>query len=100
MGVEYYTAEISAKEESNSGKIMTNYLPIIQIIVAVSLTILILLQQRGTALGSAFGGGGGGGDGGGEFYATRRGIQQKIYWASIVLGVLFIVLAILNLIIQ
>lgn len=79
---------------------MTNYLSIIQLIVAVLLIILILLQQRGTALGSAFGGGGGGGAGGGEFYATRRGIQQKIYWASIVLGVLFIALAILNLIIQ
>ena len=75
---------------------MTNFLPIIQIAVAISLIVLILLQQRGTALGSAFGGGGG--EGG--FYATRRGIQQKIYWATIILGVLFIVLALLNLIIQ
>jgi len=72
---------------------MQNYLPFIQIIIAVLLIVLILFQQRGTALGSAFGGGGGG-EGSG-FYATRRGIQQKIYWATIVLGILFIALSIL-----
>ena len=70
---------------------MTQYLPIIQIIIAVVLIVLILLQQRGTALGSAFGQEGG-------FYATRRGIQQKIFWATVVCGALFIVLSLLNLI--
>ncbi|MCX6759669.1 MAG: preprotein translocase subunit SecG [Candidatus Nealsonbacteria bacterium] len=70
---------------------MQQYLPLAQIIVSVLLVVLILLQQRGTALGSAFGQGGG-------FYATRRGIQKKILWLTIVCGVLFILLAILNLI--
>jgi len=69
---------------------MKEFLPIAQIVVAVFLIIFILLQQRGTALGSAFGGGGG-------FYATRRGIQKKIFWATVVLGALFIILALLNL---
>jgi len=73
---------------------MTQYLPIAQIIVAVFLIVFILLQQRGTALGSAFGGGESG------FYATRRGIQKKIFWATIVCGVLFIVLALLSLILR
>lgn len=72
---------------------MAQYLPIAQILVAIFLIILILLQQRGTALGSAFGGEGG-------FYATRRGIQKKIFWATIIFGVLFIVLALLNLILS
>jgi len=63
-----------------------------QIAVSVVLIILILFQQRGTALGSAFGGESGG------FYSTRRGIQQKIYIATIVFAVLFIALAALNLI--
>lgn len=72
---------------------MKAILPFIQIIVAIFLIVFILLQQRGTALGSAFGGEGGG------FYATRRGIQKKIFWATIVCGVLFIGLALLNLII-
>lgn len=70
---------------------MKQYLPLVQIIIAVLLIVLILLQQRGTALGSAFGQEGG-------FYATRRGIQKKIFWATAVSGALFIVLALLNLI--
>ena len=69
---------------------MKEILIYLQIIVSVFLVISILLQQRGTALGSAFGGEGG-------FYGTRRGIQKKIFWATIVLGTLFIVLAVLNL---
>ena len=72
---------------------MKTILPFFQIIVAILLIVFILLQQRGTALGSAFGGEGGG------FYATRRGIQKKIFWATIVCGVLFIGLALLNLIV-
>ena len=70
---------------------MIAYLPFAQIVVAVLLIIFILLQQRGTALGSAFGGEGG-------FYATRRGIQKKLLWGTVVLGSLFIILALLNLI--
>jgi len=70
---------------------MEKFLPIVQIVVAVFLIVFILLQQRGTALGSAFGGEGG-------FYATRRGIQKKIFWLTVVFGVLFVVLALLNLI--
>jgi len=70
---------------------MKQFLPIGQIVVAILLIIFILLQQRGTALGSAFGQEGG-------FYGTRRGIQKKIFWATVVLGTLFIILALLNLI--
>ncbi len=70
---------------------MNNFLPIAQIIIAVALIVLILFQQRGTALGSAFGQEGG-------FYATRRGIQKQMFWATVVLGALFIILALLNLI--
>ena len=70
---------------------MKQFLPIAQIVVSVLLIVFILLQQRGTALGSSFGGEGG-------FYATRRGIQKKIFWATVVFGTLFIILALLNLI--
>ena len=69
---------------------MENYLTLAQIAVAVILIVLILLQQRGTALGSAFGQEGG-------FYATRRGIQQKIFIATIVCSSLFIILALVQL---
>ena len=71
---------------------MNNLLSYAQIIIAVLLIVSILLQQRGTAMGSAFGGEGG-------FYATRRGIQKKIFWLTIICGVLFVILAVVNLII-
>lgn len=70
---------------------MTALLVYLQIGVAVLLVISILLQQRGTALGSSFGGGEG------TFFSTRRGIQQKLYVATIVLGILFIALSLSNL---
>jgi len=70
---------------------MKQYLSIAQIIVTLLLMVFILFQQRGTALGSAFGGEGG-------FYATRRGIQKKIFWLTCVFGALFIILALLNLV--
>jgi len=70
---------------------MQEYLPLAQIVISILLVVLILLQQRGTALGSSFGGEGG-------FYATRRGIQQKIFIATIVCAALFIALALLNLV--
>ena len=64
----------------------------LQIIVSVCLIVFILLQQRGTALGSAFGGEGG------AFYGTRRGIQKKLFWATVILGAIFIILALSRLI--
>jgi protein translocase SecG subunit len=71
---------------------MKQFLLIAQIAVSVLLIVFILLQQRGEALGSAFGGSGGG------FYATRRGVQKKIFWATIFCSGVFIILALLNLI--
>lgn len=61
-----------------------------QIIVSILLVIVILFQQRGTALGSAFGGGS-------EVYSTRRGFQKNLLWATVILTIAFIALAILNL---
>lgn len=62
-----------------------------QIAFSIILIILIAIQQRGTAMGSAFGGGG-------EFYSQRRGVQKKIFYATIIISFIFIVLGILNLI--
>ena len=69
------------------------YLPYLQIIISILLVAAILLQQRGTALGSAFGGGGE------AVYASRRGLQKKLFWGTVALAVVFIVLAVLNLIV-
>ncbi len=69
---------------------MKQYLIIGQSITAVLLIIFILLQQRGSSLGSTFGGSG-------EFHVSRRGAEKKIFWATVVLAIIFIVLALLNL---
>jgi len=66
---------------------MNQYLIYAEITVSVILIILIAIQQRGTALGGAFGGGG-------EFYSQRRGIQKKIFYATIAVAALFIILGI------
>lgn len=60
-----------------------------QIVVSVILIVLISLQQRGAALGSAFGGGG-------EFYASKRGIQKKLHYATIIISLIFIILGAVN----
>ena len=71
---------------------MKKILLIAQIIGGALLIILILLQQRGSSLGAIFGGTG-------EFYAARRGVEKKIFWATVVMAIIFIILGLLNLII-
>ena len=68
------------------------YLTIAQIIIAIALSVSILLQQRGTALGSAFGGSG-------ESYLSRRGAEKKIFGLTIALAVLLVILSVLNLVV-
>ncbi len=65
---------------------MQQILPYIQIAIAIILVILVLLQQRGTALGSAFGQESG-------FYGTMRGAEKKIFVLTCVFGAIFILLA-------
>ena len=60
-----------------------------QLAVSVILIILIAIQQRGAALGAGFGGGG-------EIYSTKRGAQKKIYYATIAVTTIFLVLGVLN----
>jgi protein translocase SecG subunit len=58
-------------------------------IIGIILIVLILLQQKGTALGSSFGQGGG-------FYGTLRGAEKKIFWLTCFFGAAFIILALLS----
>jgi preprotein translocase subunit SecG len=62
------------------------YLQIVQIIIAVALTVAILLQARGAGLGSVFGGTG-------AVFKTRRGIDRLLFRTTIVLAVVFGVLS-------
>jgi len=60
---------------------------IIQVVIAVLLMVAILMQNRGAGLGGAFGGTGGG------VYLTKRGLEKKLFIATIVLAVIFILLS-------
>lgn len=55
----------------------------VQIILAILLTTVILLQQQGSGLGTAWGGSGTG-------YHTRQGIEKFLFRATILLILLFI----------
>jgi preprotein translocase subunit SecG len=58
------------------------YFQVVQIIIAVALTIAILLQVRGAGLGSVFGGTG-------TVFKTRRGIDKLLFRTTIALAILF-----------
>jgi preprotein translocase subunit SecG len=62
------------------------YLGIIEIILAIVLTVLVLMQTKGSDLGGFLGGGGG--DSSGTF-RTRRGVEATMHRLTIVVAILF-----------
>ena len=72
---------------------MNNILNIVLVVTAILLIAAILLQQRGTGLSSAFGGDG-------TVYRTKRGLERGIFFATIVLAVLFFGTAIARIILS
>lgn len=65
-------------------------LSIVMSVLSVLLIAAILTQQQGTGLGGAFGGGG-------NVYRSKRGVEKTLFNATIVLAVLFVVMAFVNL---
>ena len=72
---------------------MRNLLLWLQIAVSVLLVTAILLQQKGVGLGAAFGGSG-------QIYRSKRVLEKGLFIGTIILAVLFVVIALLNLIIK
>lgn len=62
---------------------------IIQLVSAIALTLAILLQNRGSGLGSAFGGDG-------NVYRTRRSLEKVLFNATIIIAVIFFITALAN----
>lgn len=60
-------------------------------VISTLLSATILLQQRGSGLGAAFGGEG-------NVFRTKRGLEKGLHYATVALACLFFALAILNLI--
>ena len=67
-------------------------LPYIQITLATLLIVAILLQQRGSSIGGAFGG-----DNFSATFHKRRGAELFLFRATIVLGILFVISVLLAL---
>ncbi len=66
-------------------------LPYVQIALAILLTASILLQQRGSSLGGAFGG-----DNFSSAFHKRRGAELFLFKFSIGTAVLFVIATFLN----
>jgi protein translocase SecG subunit len=69
---------------------------IASVILSILIVTLILLQNKGSGLGSAWGGGGGGG----EAFQTRRGLEKVTLNATIVCIVIFFILSFAKLLIN
>ncbi len=66
-------------------------LAVLQIIVAVVLIGVILLQVQGSGVSGAFGGGG-------EFYRSRRSFEKILIWITVVSTAIFGIISILLLV--
>ena len=66
---------------------MERFLDIALIITSVALIISVILQSKGAGLGGLTGADTGG------VYSDRRGIERTLFWVTIVLSVIFFILA-------
>ncbi|MDM8527392.1 preprotein translocase subunit SecG [Anaerolineales bacterium HSG24] len=66
-------------------------LQIIQIILSITIIGLVLMQSKGSGLGSAFGDAGG-------VYRTRRGVEQILHQATIGLAIIFSLMSLFSVI--
>lgn len=71
---------------------LKSILSIFQFILAILFVIAVLLQQRGSGLGAAFGGSS-------NIYSTKRGVDKMLFNITIVLVVLFFLVSLLVLVI-
>ena len=69
---------------------MESYLYVAQIVVAVALILVALLQVRGGGLGGIFGQAD-------TVFRTKRGVEKTLFQLTIVLVFIFIILAIVSL---
>ena len=68
---------------------MQIYLNVAQIVLAVALTLIILFQVRGGGLGGIFGQPD-------TVYRTKRGVEKTMFQLTVVLAVLFIIVAVIS----
>ena len=69
---------------------MQVYLHVAQIVLAVALVLVILLQVKGGGLGGVFGQPD-------TVYRTKRGVEKRLYQLTIVLIVVFVIISLVAL---
>ena len=69
---------------------MQDYLYVAQIVLAIGLILAILLQVRGGGLGGIFGQPD-------TVYRTKRGIEKTLFQLTVILMVLFVIVALVTL---
>ena len=67
-----------------------DYVDIAQILIASVLTVVILLQAKGSGIGAAFGGGTQ------SSFRTRRGVEKTLFQLTIVLAIVFLIISALG----
>lgn len=73
---------------------MAIYLYLAQIVLAIAIIAVVLIQAKDAGMSNMFGGGGDMG-----VYKTRRGVEKTLFNATIVLGILFMVLCLVTVIV-
>jgi preprotein translocase subunit SecG len=68
------------------------YLGVAEIILAVTLTVLVLIQTKGSDLGGMLGGG----SDQGSSFRTRRGVEKTMHQVTIYTSVIFFVVTIFS----
>ena len=68
---------------------MPTYLAIAQLLIAIALIVVIMFQLHGGGMGGIFGQSD-------SVYRTRRGIEKSLFILTIVLAVVFVVVAIIS----
>jgi len=71
---------------------MKPVISLIQIILGILLILVIIIQQKGSGLGTAFGGDL-------SFYRTKRGAEKLLFYATIAIACIFILTSLIGLII-
>jgi protein translocase SecG subunit len=64
---------------------MSQLLKIIQLVLSIFLIIIILLQGKNAGFANLFGAGSS------NVYATKRGAEKFLFYATIVLGIIFVI---------
>ncbi len=65
---------------------------IIQLVLAILLTLTVLLQQKGSGLSGVFGGSS-------NIYSTKRGIDKILHFSTIGIAIVFFVISLVRLVI-